>query len=132
MSQSSYISLLTTVMGIIPIGLGINAILRPAHALTFFEFEPPVAPRDRSLVDSLMIVYGARDIFMGLAVYAAGFLGTRKSLGWTLIATSGVAFADGAVCWSQGHGQWNHWVFVPVLAIIGGLLVRQSDSKEGL
>ncbi|KAF4163583.1 hypothetical protein CNMCM6936_000575 [Aspergillus lentulus] len=129
MSQSPSLSLLTTVLGIVPIGFGINAILRPAHALTFFEFEPPVAPRDRSLVDSLMIVYGARDIFMGLALYAAGFFGTRKSLGWTLIATSTVAIADGAVCWSNGHGQWNHWGYAPVLAIIGGLLIR-SDSKD--
>jgi hypothetical protein len=132
MSQSPYISLLTTVMGIIPIGIGINAILRPAHALSLFEFERPVAPRDQSLVDSLMIVYGARDVFMGLAISAAGFFGTRKSLGWTLIASSGVAIADGAVCWSHGLGAWNHWGFVPVLAIIGGLLVRQSDSKDGL
>jgi hypothetical protein len=132
MSQSPYISVLATVLGIIPISFGVNAILRPAHALTFFEFEPPVAPGDRSLVDSLMVVYGARDIFMGLAIYAAGFFGTRKSLGWTLVATSGVAVADGAVCWSQGHGHWNHWGYAPVLAIIGGLLVRQSDSKDGL
>lgn len=66
---------------------------------------------------------------MGLTIYAAGFLGTRKSLGWTLIATSAVAFADGAVCWSQGHGQWNHWGYAPVLAIIGGLLVG-SDCKN--
>lgn len=51
-------------MGIVPIGFGVNAILRPAHALTFFEFEPPLAPQDRSLVDSLMVVYGVRDIFM--------------------------------------------------------------------
>jgi hypothetical protein len=129
MSQSPSLSLLTAVMGIIPISFGINAILRPEHALTFFEFEPPVAPRDRSLVDNLMIVYGVRDIFMGLAVYAAGFFGTRKSLGWTLIATSAVAIADGAVCWSNGHGEWNHWGYAPVLAIIGGLLVR-SDGKD--
>ncbi|KAH1487986.1 hypothetical protein LV164_008190 [Aspergillus fumigatus] len=129
MSQSASVSLLTTVVGFIPISFGINAILRPEHALTFFEFEPPVAPSDRSLVDNLMIIYGVRDIFMGLAIYAAGFLGTRKSLGWTLIATSAVAFVDGAVCWSQGHGQWNHWGYAPVLAIIGGLLVG-SDGKN--
>jgi hypothetical protein len=114
-------------MGIVPIAFGINAILRPAHALTFFEFEPPLAPADRSLVDSLMVVYGVRDIFMGLAIYAAGFLGTRKSLGWTLIATSAVAVADGAVCWAQGRGQWNHWGYAPVVAVIGGLLVGRSE-----
>ncbi|KAK9545741.1 hypothetical protein V6Z77_009295 [Aspergillus fumigatus] len=62
MSQSASVSLLTTVVGFIPISFGINAILRPEHALTFFEFEPPVAPSGRSLVDNLMIIYGVRDI----------------------------------------------------------------------
>ena len=104
---------------------GINAILRPSHALTFFEFSPPASTADAKLVDSLMAVYGARDIFMGLAIYAAAFFGTKKSLGWTLIAASGVAVADGLVCYSHGQGEWNHWGYAPMITVVGSLLLNK-------
>ncbi|KAK3392687.1 hypothetical protein B0H63DRAFT_386961 [Podospora didyma] len=104
---------------------GINAILRPSHALTFFEFSPPTSAADAKLVDSLMAVYGARDIFMGLAIYAAAFFGTKKSLGWTLIAASGVAVADGLVCYSHGQGEWNHWGYAPMITLVGSLLLNK-------
>jgi hypothetical protein len=42
-----------------------------------------------------MVIYGARDIFVGLALYSAAYFGTRKSLGWVPTAGSGVAFVDG-------------------------------------
>lgn len=119
----SILRLLSTLFGTIFIGFGINAILRPAHALTFFELAPPSSLADRALVDSLMIVYGARDVFMGLAIYAAAYFGTRKSLGLTLIAASAVAFVDGMVCYGHGKGEWNHWGYAPVITVVGGLLL---------
>lgn len=74
------------------VGFGINAMIRPENALTFFEFEAPTSVSDRKLTDNLMIIYGVRDIFMGVAIYAAAFFGDRRTLGWILIAGSGVAF----------------------------------------
>lgn len=67
---------------------------------------------------------------MGLAIYAAAYFGdgnrdrNNKALGWILIAGSGVAFVDGAVCRVKvGNGEWNHWGYAPVLAAVGvGLL----------
>lgn len=117
--------LLSALFGTIFIGFGINAILRPTHALTFFEFSVPATTSvaERSIIDSLMVIYGARDIFMGLAIYAAAYLGTRKSLGWTLIAASGVAGVDGLVCWGHGAGEWGHWGYAPMLTVVGGLLL---------
>lgn len=38
------------------VGFGINAIARPANALTFFEFSPPSATADREMVNALMAV----------------------------------------------------------------------------
>lgn len=108
-------------------GFGINAILRPDQALTFFEFEPPTGSADHKMVNSLMVVYGVRDIFMGFAIYTAGNCGTRRALGWTLIAASAVAFADGAVCWTHGAGQWNHWLYAPVIAVSGSLVLGMFD-----
>jgi len=104
------------------IGFGINAVLRPANALTFFEWTAPVATADAQLVDSLLAVYGVRDVFMGLAIYASAFWGTNKSLGWTLIAASAVAAADGYICYTYGNGQWNHWGYAPMITIVGSLL----------
>lgn len=104
-------------------GFGINAILRPANALTFFEFAPPAGAAESQMVDSLMVVYGARDIFMGVAIYAAALAGTRTSLAWTLLAASGVAMVDGAACFAHGQGHWNHWGYAPMITAVGALLL---------
>ncbi|KAL2194422.1 hypothetical protein P885DRAFT_62899 [Corynascus similis CBS 632.67] len=109
-------------------GFGVNAILRPAHALTFFGIEKPTASADAITIDSLMAVYGARDIFMGIAIWAAAFCGSPKSLGWTLFAASGVAAADGLVCYVYTTGHWNHWSYAPVFAVIGLLLLRGQNE----
>jgi hypothetical protein len=67
-----------------------------------------------------MVIYGVRDIFMGLVIYSAAYFGDRKTLGCILIAGSGVAFVDGAVCRAQGKGEWNHWSYAPILTAVGG------------
>jgi hypothetical protein len=79
------------------------------------------------MVDSLMAIYGVRDIFMGAAIYAASYFGTRSTLGWILIAASSVAFADGSVCWTHGQGHWNHWGYAPMIAVTGSLLLGVFD-----
>ena len=108
----------------------INAIVRPSHALTFFEFRYPTFTSDKTLIDGLMIVYGARDIFMGLAIYATAYFRNRKSLGWILIAGSGVAAVDGYVCKAYaGNGEWNHWGYAPMLTVVGSLLLGVLDGK---
>ena len=127
LSQSPVLPIIANVFGTISIGFGINAILRPASALSFFEFQPPTSAADRKLVDSLMVVYGVRDIFWGLVIYIAAYFGNRKTLGWILIAGSGVAFADGAVCYANGKGEWNHWGYAPMMAAVGGVLLGLLD-----
>lgn len=128
LSRSPLLGFAATLFATIFVGFGINAILRPQNALTFFEFEPPTLPATKQLVDSLMVIYGARDVFMGLAIYAAIYFGSRKALGSILLAASGVAFVDGAVCWAQvGRGQWNHWGYAPVITVVGSLLFGALD-----
>ena len=65
---------------------------------------------------------------MGLAIYATAYFGDRKSLGWILIAGSGVAVVDGAVCWANGKGEWNHWGYAPMLTVAGGLSLGVLDQ----
>ncbi|KMO99997.1 hypothetical protein DIZ76_012314 [Coccidioides immitis] len=112
------------VFGTIFVFFGVNAVLRPANALTFFEFTPPSSLQDKKMVNSLMAVYGVRDIFMGVAMYSASYFGNNQVLGWILLAASGVAFADGIVCWGHGKGHWNHWGYAPMLTTVGALLLR--------
>ncbi|KAK3323186.1 hypothetical protein B0T19DRAFT_442685 [Cercophora scortea] len=111
------------------VAFGINAIVRPANALTFFEpFSVPSDPNDAKTIAGLLAVYGARDIFMGLAIYAAAFLGTTRSLGWTVVAASAVAGFDGFVCYAHGGGQWSHWGYAPIVGVLGGLLTGLLDG----
>lgn len=126
-SQSPSLRIAANVIATIFVGFGINAIFRPRNALTFFEFQPPSSAADKKMVDSLMTVYGARDIFMGLAIYSAAFFGDRKTLGWILLAGSGVAFVDGAVCWNHGKGEWGHWSYAPLVTVLGSLLLGVLD-----
>ncbi len=128
LSQSPYLRIAASVFATIFLGFGINGILRPRNALEIFEFEAPASASDKKLVDNLMVLYGARDLFMGLAIYSAAYFGNRKTLGWILIAGSGVAFVDGAVCRAQiGRGEWNHWGYAPALTAVGSVLLGVLD-----
>lgn len=113
----------------IVLGFGINAVLRPDHALGMFEFEPPAAPAEHHLVKRLMAIYGVRDIFMGLAIYVAASFGTRKSLGWTLISTCAVALADGVICLLDGNDQWSHWGHGLMIGVLGSILLGVFDRS---
>lgn len=126
LSQSAVIRMIATGLATPFIGFGINAIFNPDRALAIFELPSP--PADRVLVDSLMAVYGIRNIFIGFAVYAASFLGTSRSLGWTLIGASAVAFGDGAICWMHGHGQWGHWQYAPMFTLLGSVILGVFDG----
>jgi hypothetical protein len=127
-SQSPALRIAASVFATIFVGFGVNAMIRPNNALEFFEFQPPTFAADRKMVDSLMAIYGTRDVFMGLAIYAAAYFGDRKTLGWILIAGSGVAFVDGAVCRGHGKGEWNHWSYAPVITAVGSLLLGILDK----
>ena len=135
LSRSPYLGLTAFVLATIPLGFGLNGIWRPRLALAFFEFELPATKEGRRLADTLITLYAARDVFMGLAIYAAALLGASKTLGCILVAASGVAVVDGIVTRSQiGRGEWNHWGFAPVPALLGlvllGVLDRPSPKRS--
>ncbi|KAJ7095228.1 hypothetical protein B0H15DRAFT_828583 [Mycena belliarum] len=98
-----------------------------AFGTIFFEFAPPKNPDDRRMVDSLMVVYGVRDIFMGAAIWAGALNGHMSTVGWTLLAAGAVATADGAVCKSHGKGEWGHWSYAPMVVATGAMLLGVAD-----
>ncbi|KAL3443023.1 hypothetical protein BJX65DRAFT_286044 [Aspergillus insuetus] len=129
LSENRLLHLGATASGTIALGFGINAFLRPEHALSFFELNYPATTAERSVVDNLIYAYGARDVFMGVVAYIAGYFGNNKTLGWTILAIAGVAYADGAICWANGHGQWNHWSYAPQLTVVAAMLLGVFDHK---
>ncbi|KIX08630.1 uncharacterized protein Z518_03287 [Rhinocladiella mackenziei CBS 650.93] len=128
LSQSPYVKGAANLIALIWVAIGANAMVRPRSGLEIFQFPLPASPEARNLVDNLMIIYGVRDVFMGVAMYAAVIFGTNKALGWITIAASAVAYVDGFVSIAQiGGGQWNHWGYAPVLTVVGSLLAGIAD-----
>ena len=128
LSDSAFLRLCAIAFGTMSIGFGINAFVRPAHALTFFEWDlPPASSEYRKVVEGMMIVYGVRDVFMGAAMYATAWYRNTRALGWITIAASSVAFVDGVACYFAGKGEWNHWSYAPMLTVVGGLLAGALD-----
>lgn len=74
-----------------------------------FEFTYPTLPAEKKLIDNLMMVYGARDVFMGFAMYAAAYFGNRKILGSLVLGLGAVAFLDGFICFQRGKGDMHRW-----------------------
>ncbi|KAF2807398.1 uncharacterized protein BDZ99DRAFT_573231 [Mytilinidion resinicola] len=126
--------------GPIFIAFGVNAMLRSRHSLAFFPFPDPAtstSPASQDfieLLDALLVIYGARDIFMGIAILAAATFGDRegRALGWIMAAAGAVAGVDGWVVrgfeaaggnGGARGGEWGHWGYAPVLGVVGGVLV---------
>ncbi|KAM5444020.1 hypothetical protein MferCBS31731_000537 [Microsporum ferrugineum] len=129
-SNSYPILIIANLFAAMCIGFGINAIVRPEHGVSFFELAPPTAGPEKILFNSLMAIYGVRDVFMGLAIFAAAFTGERKALGWILLGVGVVAFADGVVCAVNGAGEWNHWGYAPVVMAVGLMALGVLDGGK--
>lgn len=129
LSESRLLTFLGLAVANIFIGMGLNAMVRPRSGLDIFEFPlPSASPEWEKLVDNLMIIYGVRDVFMGLAMLVVHRCGSRKALGWVMLAAGAVAGVDGWVSIQQiGRGQWNHWGYAPVLIVVGGLITGIAD-----
>ena len=107
---------------------GFNAMFRPRAGLEIFEFERPKDAEAQKLVDGLVILYGARDVYMGATVAIAWYLANRTILGWSLVVGSGVVFVDGIVNnMVIGRGQWKHWGDAPVMGAVGAALLGLAD-----
>ncbi|KAL2850276.1 hypothetical protein BJY01DRAFT_134238 [Aspergillus pseudoustus] len=128
-SQHPLVHYAAVASGAIAILFGFNALFRPEHAMTFFEFDYPTAPAEKSVMDKIMYVYGTRDILLGMSCIIAGVAGNRKTLGWTMLNLSAMAWVDGIICWNNGHGQWNHWGYAPQLTLVGALLLGWFDRN---
>ncbi|KAF2161807.1 hypothetical protein M409DRAFT_37497 [Zasmidium cellare ATCC 36951] len=105
------------------VGFGVNAMVNPEAALSFFELKYPLLQDQKNIVDVLSMVYGVRDIFMGVAIFATAYFGTTPALGWILVAAGACAGVDGWACKTiVGQAEMNHWGYAPVVGVLGLVL----------
>lgn len=128
-SQSKPLFILSQTFVPILLGFGINSIVRPRGAYQLLgELPLPSSAADYKIVDSLMILYGAKELVQAFAIYLVGFFGSRKALGWLVIASCAGAFVDGWVVKElSGGGEWNHWGYASLFSIVGVLLTGVLD-----
>ncbi|KAH7333101.1 hypothetical protein BKA65DRAFT_39760 [Rhexocercosporidium sp. MPI-PUGE-AT-0058] len=75
-SHSPTLPFLSTLIATIFISFGLNALIRPLHALSFFELYPSSTTpttHDAKLLTALLAIYGIRNIFMGVAISIAAY-----------------------------------------------------------
>ena len=146
LSALPHLELAASFYATIFVSFGLLWFVNPPTALSFFELPYPesctskgpamveMADAKRTM-DAISVAYGARDIFIGAAIYAAALCGTREALGWIVVAAAGVAFTDGAVCKVMvGKGEMNHWSYAPVMTVLGGVMLGAFDwvSLDGM
>lgn len=121
LSQHPAIAYTATLFGTVFLGFGFNYIFNPRQAfISSFEFPYPTAFEEQKIIDSFCVLFGAKDLFVGAAIYSTAWLGTRKSLGVVLLAASLCAGVDGFVVKKAvGHGEWNHWGYGSLIGILG-------------
>ncbi|KAF2729467.1 hypothetical protein EJ04DRAFT_66882 [Polyplosphaeria fusca] len=121
-STSPILSVSAFIFGTIFLGFGAQYILDPRAA--FQNFSPnlkyPALPADAHVMDLVMTLFGAKDLFMGFAIHASLWFGTRRSLGLILVAAAMCAGIDGYVMKTGvGTGEWNHWGYGSAVAVTG-------------
>ncbi|OAP61542.1 hypothetical protein AYL99_03745 [Fonsecaea erecta] len=135
LSQSRYLPIAIGGFGLMAVGLGVNALFNPRSALALFQFPHPGARANTiedtpegHLVESVMMLEGARTIALGTALISTAYYGSRKALTVMVWVSTGVAVADGFISRRQiGGNEWAHWMFVPVGVVIGGILSGFAD-----
>ncbi|KAF2266508.1 hypothetical protein CC78DRAFT_531621 [Lojkania enalia] len=114
--------LVATFFGTIFLGFGLNYIFRPREAYSTFGLPAPTTPTDQHLMDSFLALFGAKDLFMAVAIYSAAYFGSRKTLGIVLVMAGFCAGVDGYVVKRHtGTGEWNHWGYGSVITVVGAL-----------
>ncbi|KIX92445.1 uncharacterized protein Z520_11765 [Fonsecaea multimorphosa CBS 102226] len=136
-SQSPYLPRAIGGFGLMAVGLGVNALFNPRSAIALFQFPHPGARASTNaieetpeghLVESVMMLEGARTVALGTALISTAYFGSHKALAVMVWTSTLVAVADGFISRRQiGGGEWAHWGFVPIGVVIGGLLSGFAD-----
>ncbi|PVI03887.1 hypothetical protein DM02DRAFT_652121 [Periconia macrospinosa] len=118
------------VFGTIIFGFGLHYTLLPRAAFGNFGFAPPsssLTASDQALLDNIMILFGAKDLFVGVSIWAATLAGNRRLMGVNMTALGLCAALDGwVVKRSEGvspGAEWGHWGYGSVVLGVGSALL---------
>ncbi|OAG10816.1 uncharacterized protein CC84DRAFT_1113410, partial [Paraphaeosphaeria sporulosa] len=116
--------LFATIFGTIFIGFGTAYTFYPRLAYPSLGLPSPTTSRDADIVDAIMILFGAKDLFVGASILAATWMGNRRVAGALLVLGSACAGVDGWVVKGMtGEGEWNHWGYGGIMGVVGVLMV---------
>jgi hypothetical protein len=98
--------------------------LRTGYSLYGFSTSPTSAG-EWDMMERIMVLYGAKDVFIAAAIFASTWYGTRKGAGMILMAAGAAAGVDGWVVGTEaGTGEWNHWGYGSVMVMLGAVMTR--------
>jgi hypothetical protein len=115
-------------LGTVTIGFGLHYVFFPRSAFNNFGFSAPSsASPDLELLDNILVLFGAKDIFVGVSIWAATLMGSRKIAGINVLALGLCAALDGWVVKnSKGAvpgGEWGHWGYGSVALGVGAAML---------
>lgn len=114
---------MATIFGTIFIGFGLAYTLYPRAAYPSIGLPSPTTPRDADIMDAVITLFGAKDLFVGISILAATWLGNKRTAGILLVAGAACAAVDGWVVKGfTGTGEWNHWGYGTVMGTVGTLM----------
>lgn len=121
LSRHPILPYLSTFFGTIFLGFGLTYIFSPRTGFSLFSFaSTPTTPADWALMERIMVLYGAKDVFIAASILASTWCGTRRSAGLVMLAAAGCAGVDGWVVKREaGTGEWNHWGYGLVMGAVG-------------
>lgn len=124
LSRAPILRLISTLFGLIFLGFGATYILSPRTGYSLYGFSSgPTTTADLEILDRVMVLYGAKDVFMSVAILASTWYGTRRSAGMILLAGAACAGIDGYIVGQEaGTNEWNHWGYGSAMGVVGLLM----------
>ncbi|KAF5975583.1 hypothetical protein FCOIX_7623 [Fusarium coicis] len=112
-------------LGLMLVGLGLNATLRPNDHLQRLEFPIPTEPLAKKFSLALMKIWGIRNITVGVLISVIWTTGDENLMAKALSAALAMPVTDGFVSRIIiGGGETQHWVFPPLLVVMAAGLFQ--------
>ncbi|KAF5578268.1 hypothetical protein FPCIR_11671 [Fusarium pseudocircinatum] len=106
-------------LGLMLVGLGLNATLRPNDHLQRLEFSIPTEPLAKKFSLALMKIWGIRNITVGVLISIIWTTGNENLMAKALSAALAMPITDGFVSRIViGGGETQHWMFPPLLVVM--------------
>ncbi|KAH8701197.1 hypothetical protein GQ44DRAFT_717963 [Phaeosphaeriaceae sp. PMI808] len=121
LSRHPALGYVASFFGAICLGFGITYMLYPQVGYSLYGFSSgPSSSSEWEVMERIMVLYGAKDVFIAAAIFASTWFGTRRSAGMIMIAGGACAGVDGWVVKKEaGTNEWNHWGYGSIMVLVG-------------